>query len=261
MPHAAGAAVICLLVYDISRRGAKFDDICTWRVFGWGALIGLLILIRNSNIFVLPFVGALLWRSKLLRPRMAMVLMTGFLAISLLQPVSLHALWGTFRITTYPNEGLTGSWSGIYETLFSHRHGLFVYHPWYAFLLGSTILGLWKPALRLLTASTIVSFFLLATINGLWHCWWFGDSFGNRSFIEILPMLSISAALVTSQPRATPKRVVALTSLAFLFGCLNVYLWIGYLLHQYPHDGDHGVCEAYLWPTVRADATERIPPD
>ena len=28
---------------------------------------------------------------------------------------------------------------------------------------------------------------------------------------------------------------------------LNLYLWMGFLPHAYPYDGNHTVAQAYLW--------------
>ena len=247
MPHAAGAAVVCLIGHEICRSGKRPEHITIWRTFFWGVLLGLLLLIRNSNVFVLPFIGALLWNQKLLCGRSLLSLGIGLTVVGLLQPAVLYALWGELHFTTYHSEGFFSESGGILGTLFSHRHGLFIYHPWYGVLIALTALGLKKPGLRLISASTLVSFLLLVIINGSWHCWWFGDSFGNRAFIELLPLLSISAALVLSQTQAQAKVLVSMICLAALFCVLNLHTWVGYLLHRYPHDGNHSIVEAYCW--------------
>ena len=250
MPHAAGTAVVCLIVHEICRYGKRQQPITMYRAFFWGALLGFLLLIRNSNVFVLPFIGALLWNQKLLCYKSISSLGIGLTVVALLQPVALYTLWGEFPLTTYPNEGFFSDSGGILKTLFSNRHGLFIYHPWYGILIALTALGVKKPELRLVSASALASFLILLIINGSWHCWWFGDSFGNRAFIEVLPLLSLSACLVFSQTQARAKVLVSVIFLTFIFSVVNLYIWAGYLLHRYPHDGAHSIVEVYRWPTT-----------
>lgn len=251
MAHAAGMAVICLAAHDMARFKKGPEGVSIRRSMYWGALLGLLLLIRNSNVFVLPFFAGLLLHRQLCDTRRVAAMGASLLVVALLQPVATFALWGEFRLSTYAGEGLAFNPHGMAATLASQRHGLFIYHPWYAVLLVTTAWGLAKPGLRLLSASALASFLVLAAINGSWPCWWFGDSFGNRAFIEVLPPLSIVAALVCAQAASTFRRRLALASVAAIACVLNIYIWTGYLLRKYPHDGNHSASSVYAWPASR----------
>lgn len=136
---------------------------------------------------------------------------------------------------------VTAGLHGVLSTLISARHGLFVYHPAYLLLLACAILALSRPESRVLASSALVSFLCLAVINGTW---WFGDSFGNRAFIETLPML-VFVAGVSMPARPRPKQIAAVVG---VLTALNLWLWSGYLLGRYPADGLHSIAEAWLWP-------------
>jgi hypothetical protein len=249
MPHAAGMALISLLIWDITRFKTSGTG-SAGRSFAWGALLGLLVLVRNSNVFVLPFIGGLLLHQGGLRLRCVLPLGIGMMVVGMWQPISLYALWGEFRLTTYPDEKLSGDLGGLVRTLFSARHGLFIYHPWYLVLSTMTWGGLLTARLRGLTVSAQISFMLLAVMNGSWASWWFGDSFGNRAFIEALPPLSIVTALVLTSMGNTAGKVWSAVAMIGVLAVVNAWLWVGYLLQRYPHDGTHTVSEAYGWPRM-----------
>jgi hypothetical protein len=247
MPHAAGVAVICLLIHEISRC-KKEQNVGVYKTVLWGGLLGLLFLIRNSNVFIFPFFGALLWHKHLLGFKTVILLGIGAGVVGLIQPVSLFVLWGEFHLTTYPNEGFIFSFTRLLHVLLHPRHGLFLYHPWYLLLIACSLFGLTGKNVRLLSSAALFSFLCLLSLNGSWQCWWFGDSFGNRSFIETIPVLSLCAALAYSQFHASAKRDLVTIALACSLCVMNLYIWGGYLLKQYPHDGTHSVSEVYFWP-------------
>ena len=43
------------------------------------------------------------------------------------------------------------------------------------------------------------------------------------------------------------KARIALTVAMLAVVVVNLYLWMGFLLHAYPFDGNHTVAQAYLW--------------
>jgi hypothetical protein len=85
--------------------------------------------------------------------------------------------------------------------------------------------------------------------------WWFGVSFGNRAFIEVLIPLAFSSALILDRLLGNrverPGVFVPLATITLAFVILNFYLWVGYLLQKYPQDGSHTVAQAYLWLFLR----------
>jgi hypothetical protein len=174
--------------------------------------------------------------------------LAGALGIAAIQPVTLYLLWGQWRLSTYPSEHFSAGLKGVVGTLFSHRHGLFIYNPWYAALLLLTGCAVFRQrALFRVATAAVGSFLLFVVANGTWWCWWFGHSFGNRAFIETLPVLSLVAGLEVSRSGMTRRRSTFLTVLMCAVVVLDFYLWTGYLMSAYPRDGSNSVAQAYLW--------------
>jgi hypothetical protein len=243
-PHAPGVALLNFAYFLlITARSARDEG---RRMIGLGALLGLALIVRPSNLAIAPFFACLLvmhferWRGHI-----------GRIALGAAPLIAIHfgsmwALWGSPHATGYGEEGFTSGLAGIVNTLFSARHGLFVYHPWYLVMLGLAVAAVRSPATRPVAIGTLVSFAALAVINGTWWCWWFGDSFGNRAFIELIPPLIVPAALWLSSVQARAVRTFAIT--AGLLTVVNVMLWSGYVIRRFPADGLHSVADAYLWP-------------
>jgi hypothetical protein len=249
MAHAAGVAVFNILLFLAVRWRGGHNVIRPAHGILLGVLVGLLFLVRNTNLMFVPVLAVVLWNRSRISFRETFPILAGATSVAALQPLSLWLLWGRFRFSTYFNESFTSGMSGVVNVLVSARHGLLVYSPWYAALLLLAVYGAFRvPEARRVCVAAIASFTLFALANGTWCCWWFGYSFGSRAFIEILPLLSLAAALSVSRlsigKRATIVLVVAMLAVV----TLNLYLWVGYLLRGYPQDGSHTVAQAYLWP-------------
>ncbi len=248
MSHAAGLGLFGLLAWIIARARGPLTPRA---MVAAGAVLGLLVLVRNTNILLAPSVFSLLSIRGSLGLRRSWPLFLTAAAVALLQPLSIFGLWGSLRLTGYGDEGFTSGIHGIWSTLLSSRHGLFVYHPLYLILIVLNLAGLVRRESRLLAAAALGSFALLWVANGTWWCWWFGRGFGNRSFIEALGPLTIGAAFSLSKLLAGRARARVASGAPFLvvglLSILNADLWVGYLLHRYSDDGLHSVKAAYLW--------------
>jgi hypothetical protein len=248
MAHAAGVAIFNILLFLVARQGSAPARMHPGRGILLGALVGLLFLIRNTNVLLVPVIGVIVWSGRRISFREATPILTGAASVAALQPVSLWFLWGRLRFSTYFNESFTSGMSGVINALVSSRHGLLVYHPWYAALLLLAAYGAFRLShVRRVCIAAIVSFLLVAVANGTWWCWWFGHSFGNRAFIETLPALSLVGALSVSRLNPSRRATVALVVAMLAIILVNLYLCMGYILQGYPHDGNHTVAQAYLW--------------
>lgn len=245
MAHGAGVAIFSIALYLASGWPDEWSSVSKAERGAFGLLLGLLVLVRNSNAAVLPF---LLYAA--LRERGASLGAVPIIAVSglvaLLQPLSLYLLWGDLRLNTYSGEGFTAGPFGLWSTLFSARHGLFIYHPWYLILVALNCLAVAKTS-SITSVLALVSFVGLVFINGSWWCWWFGAGFGNRAFIESVGPLSVGAALFVSAWWHRRSAAWVVGTLAIVVTLLNCDLWLGYLLQRYPHDGEHTIAEAYMW--------------
>lgn len=249
MAHAAGLALFNIALWLIAGWKPSWRDVpCKSRII-LGVLLGLMLLVRNTNVLLLFIIISLIIDKRRFSLRELLPVIATMTATAMLHPLSIYALWGEWMPTGYTQEGFTSGVHGVLSTLFSNRHGLFVYHPWYLFLIICNCFGLSRRESGVLSTSALLSFLLLVGVNGTWWCWWFGDSFGNRGFIELVGPLTISAGVSWGQKstRKRPQALAFLPASALVCGMLNLYLWIGYLLEAYPHDGSHSVLEAYGW--------------
>jgi hypothetical protein len=218
------------------------------RALSAGACLGLLILVRNANLAVLPFAITMLAARRALSLKGVLTLGGAALLVVTVQWAATCALWGKLGYYLYPDESFALDWRGVLFGLFSARHGLLVHHPWYALLILLNVISLFKaPAHRWLAAGALAGWLALAIGNGLWWCWWFGDSFGNRGFIEALVPLSFGAAAGCSEWRLSRRARTALVIILALCMAANAYLWAGYLLQRYAHDGHDALRHVYGW--------------
>ncbi len=256
MVHAAGVAVFNILLFLIVRWVGADERIRVVHGLLLGGLLGLLFLVRNTSVLLVPVLAAVVWARSRIRFSELMPVLAGAVLIASVQAVSLWFLWGRLRFSGYVSESFTSGVSGIVSTLMSARHGLLAYHPWYAILLLLSAYGVVRmPRVRLVCAAALASFLLMAIANGTWWCWWFGHSFGNRAFIETLPSLSIAAALVVSNLNLGRCAAVVLATLVVVVVLVNLNLWVGYLLQAYSPDGGHTIAQAYLWLLSRSPAS------
>lgn len=248
MSHGAGVAICGLALYLLAGWHGPWETISRRQLFALGACIGMLFLVRNTNVFLAPILGVLAFRTRPFSLRPILLIATPAAGLAALQPIFFSLLWGKLRLTPYPDEAFAGGWGGVVHSLGSSRHGLLVYHPLYALLLGACAVGLFRPGSRLLAAGALSAFGLLLIINGTWWCWWFGDSFGNRGFIEALPPLTLASAVTLSPLAARRSGIALLAAILALTTLLNAALWTGYVLQRFPQDGRHSVSAAWLWP-------------
>ena len=190
---------------------------------------GLVILVRlpDATWLLLPVIDALwTFRSSLgipLRSRLAGFLVYGAAAGIVFAPQM--AVWrilqGAVTRSGYPQEAY--AWhmdAGIPYSLFSLRHGLYVWHP--VLILATIGLVLLYRKHRVHAFLLGFGFVLQVGIIGTWHGWSGGDSFGGRMFISSIPAMALGlAALVdwASRRNATPV-VLVLACVLILWNAL-----------------------------------------
>jgi hypothetical protein len=243
MPHAVNVTLVNVFVWVASRRGGIGADAVGGLLMGW------LLICRNATGLLIPWLVTLLPR----RRRTAgdwMALAAGIALPVLLNAWAFRHVYGQWTFRTYGDEGFQPSLTGLFGCLLGVRHGLFLFNPWYLVLLVLTVLGVREQGeRRSWFLAAMLSFALLWAFNGTWWCWWFGASYGNRAFVESLPMLTLcGAAAADRRLGAWPPRVrLAAAACAGALVAANLYLWGGYLLLRYPADGSHSARELFLW--------------
>jgi hypothetical protein len=202
MAHGPGAAWVTASVFLVwrLRRGLDGGRLPGWRLGLLAFTTSMALVCRPSNAFLFPFFCYLvvhIARAGLLGRLLRLVpaVLAG-LAPLYVQALVWYGLYGRFVVDTYEGEGFRWAHPAAWQTLFSSRHGLFFWSP----LLLASAAGagwrLWRRPHPLL-ACLAGSFLLLWYCNSAWHCWWFGDAFGGRAFVELssLFVLGLAAAL------------------------------------------------------------------
>ncbi len=200
-----------------------------------GVVLGLACLIRASE--VLAVFIPLLWgigdlsslKSKirlLNRHKQQVLLVIGFFIFpGLLQLVYYKLGTGTFFYNAYQNNGEGFDLFSPYLSnfLWSFRKGWWLYTP-VMFLTAVGMIVLWtrraKPTFLLaFTVFALLNVYLLAS----WTCWWYAESFGQRSIVQsCLIYLVFLGALVNAIRHYSRKLLVVFVLLVAACSALNI---------------------------------------
>jgi len=201
-----------------------------WPAVRLGLLLGMITLIRPTNIIIVIFL--LLYgvsSAKALRSRIK-DLATDYRHIALIALVA-FLVWVPQII--YWKE-MTGQWiyfsygsderfffadPAIGKGLFSWRKGLFLYAPLMIFAFAG-IIALWKrrsPHALPVTLFVPLNIYIILS----WWCWWYGGGFGQRAFIDSYALMAVATAFLLTPAATSPGTVVKrwirkLTLAAFL---------------------------------------------
>jgi hypothetical protein len=163
---------------------------------------GMIFLVRPLNVIFLPvllFLG--LSSSGDFKARLRFIFrplnVAGFILLFFLVILPQLLYWrylsGSMFFYSYGDEGFI-YWNSpkVKEVLFSPNNGLVLYSPAYLLMFaGMVVMIIRKEADRWLVPAIIL---LLGYMVSSWHSFHFGCSFGQRSFVDFLPLLAIPAA-------------------------------------------------------------------
>lgn len=169
-----------------------------------GFLIGLIFLIRSTNILIA--VMALLYdvqnRAELRKRCSFLVENWGKLLliplICLLVYIPQMCYWyylsGKLFVNAYLDENIIFYWTSpqFFNIFFGLCNGFFAYTPLMAFSLVGLVMASVKNILN--ARLTLIAFCLTAYMCASWWCWWFGGTFGYRSFTDYYPFLAFGLA-------------------------------------------------------------------
>lgn len=172
-------------------------------LFLMGLLAGLITLIRPSNIVVLFFFfiygvyskETLIQRVRLIFAKFHwFVLMAlAFILVWIPQFIYWWSITGHFMVNSYPDEQFFWSNPHFIGGLFSYRKGWLVYTPVMLFALAG--IGLLFKKMKEFSWATALFMVVSTYIIVSWWCWWYGGSFGMRSFVDYYGLLAIPMAL------------------------------------------------------------------
>ena len=208
MTHAPGMSHVysfCLIGYLIYFTPKLFEKPTHRRFAVAGFITGLMILIRPTNGVMLLYpmlYGVDSWKGLLQRFlffqkhfKKTLFSFLFFLLAWLPQFIYWHYISGHWFMYSYGKESFT-NWNDpqIAKVLFSHLNGYLVYNPIMLLPIIATFFLLRKN--RLNSWAMLGIFASCTYLFASWWCWWYGGSYGHRSYVDLLPILSLPLAFV-----------------------------------------------------------------
>ena len=227
-------------------------------IIAWGAVLGMIILMRPVNGLVLLGVPVLLGKETLpfLRRFLAhrAITLLGVLACMLvvgIQSLLWHAQIGKFVAYGYKGEGFQWDRPKVFLVLIGIRRGLFIWTPVLVAAAGSVVL-LWKrDRIRFLAAMAYWA--VITYVISSWWIWYYGGGFGSRVYTEHYAVLILPLALVLDSWNGWRRRAMIL----FLIAASSLQLAQFY---QYNHDMiDHSCMDKqkYVYSFLHFDEAHR----
>lgn len=172
-----------------------------WKYLMFGFLVGLIVLIRPTNILFLScfifldikyFPELVLRLKQVLEFKKLILIGLGVAFVFFPQFIYWDYSYNTLIHYSYENESFHWFSPKLLHLWFSPNNGLFLYTPFYFILLISLIYTIKN---KILNGYFILFLFLiLSYVLSSWWSWSFGCSFGSRSYVEYLALFSIPFA-------------------------------------------------------------------
>jgi hypothetical protein len=263
MSHAYSFFLFCAFLFLLDRW---LDNPHAPGSLMLGAVSGLILLIRPTNIIVLLFF--LLWGVGSLHALKARALFLGRSLLPLLLVASAAFLvilpqmlyWkyvtGSYIYNSYRDQNIFffGNPQFI-NGLFSYRKGWLLYTPVMVFALLGIVVLFYRR--RMFFASVLAFTVINLYIIFSWWQWWYGGGFGQRSLIESYAIMALPLAAMTEWALSGKRflKAVYLSLLGF-FIFLNIYQ-----THQYYIGSIHwdSMTRAAYWDSfLRRRPSERF---
>jgi len=214
---------------------------------GWGARVGvavlalLLILVRNTNVFLVALGAVTAWST---RARAYLLpLAIGAAGGAALQLAYNTLATGGMTVSSYGAERFIWDRPMWDSVLFSYERGLFTYYPIFAVALAAGLI-----VRRTRTAALALGAFviLLAVFYGFWWSWYLGGGFGHRGFVEIAPAVALLLGVVLES--VSPRARTALLAACLVTTSVTVQLMWGYWWKSIPFvHPDARLYWAHVW--------------
>ncbi|WP_415909160.1 hypothetical protein [Oleiharenicola sp. Vm1] len=228
MPHGLAFTLVALL-YDRTLAAEKAPAGRAAWILG-GASAGLLLITRPICAPYLLFPAGVLGRLLVARETRATALrrlpwaVGPTLALVALQLLAQRRLHGSWRFDTYDSEPFDFAHPHLVETFFSPQHGWFYWHPLLLVGIAAFIVAVLRGRLP---RTWLVSLAVVAYVNASWWCWWWGSSFGNRSFEGATLFAMAGWGLLWAQAARAGRAVRALIGLGVTANVLLLALYMG----------------------------------
>jgi hypothetical protein len=214
-----------------------------WRTLGLGALMGLIVLVRNVNALVLllvPLYGVFDGQTQ--RERLAFIrahwrlgvpLVLGMLAVLSILFGYWHYASNRWLAYSYPGQHFYFDRPQLLPVLLSVRKGLFFWAP----VLLLAVAGLIRERRRILPYVVPVGLILLLQyyLVSSWWAWHYANSFGHRAFTEFSALFALGLGAFFAG-LSSPRARVTVGVLCALFVALNTLLMVQYWRGVLPTD-------------------------
>ncbi len=225
MSHIYSFALFAASLYYVQRivRGGNTADY--WKL---GCAFALLVIVRPVNIFcitLIPFIAgsaanSLKFFRNVLRPAHFIMLLTPAVVFMCLQMLIWHAETGSFYIFSYSGEQFYFLHPHFWSMLFGFRKGWFVYTPVMLIALaGGLAVLIWKDIFRF--CSFLLFFIPFTYILSCWWCWYYGDSYGMRVFVDYYALFALMLALFLNAVPYKTVFAIGAVAAALLFTAVN----------------------------------------
>ncbi len=229
MPHVYVFCLIAIFIYFTIKWYTVQSAINTIVL---GLLFGLISLIRPSNVIIAFFFllyNVTNWND--FKARIAFLIqkpmaIAGMLLLTFVVWIPQFLYWkiitGNYISYSYNDEGFFFLQPHIMDGLFGFRKGWLLYTPIMAFAIGGIFLL--KGELKKLRISISVFLILNIYIILSWWCWWYGGTYGQRSFIDSYALMALPLASfvkVVSEKRWIIKIVFFCMAVFFIW--LNIF--------------------------------------
>lgn len=206
------------------------------------ALVTILILIRNTNVF---FIGV--WALALFVAGIRLGHRDVRLWVSNAVPVGLGVGIGVaiqLALNSYATGHLTlNSYSSNEEGFLWHRpmwlsvlcsyeRGVVTYYPILAIVVAA---GLWVRQTRLATLGLVAIMMIYAVLYGFWHSWPLGAGFGHRGYVDFAPFAIVIFAFALDRLSRGP--LIATLILSGFAVYVSLCVMGGYWSATYPWEG------------------------
>jgi len=236
MSHVYSFFLFSLLIYLVDQRSKYLSHSSIGLHMIIGMVVGLILLIRPTNLLFIAFIPLLFHPSKnalsrrlkrLLSPAFFLPFLFGVLLIILPQLVYWDYAFGSYLHYSYGKETFNFLDPQLLRSWFAARNGLFPYTPLYLIVIFILIREIrWG-----LNGFYLLLFVMISLLFSSWSDWAFGCAFGGRSYVEYLALFS----LPLSEHLHRIKKGAKVKMIAY--GILALLLLLHNLKLAYAYDG------------------------
>lgn len=212
-----------------------------------GICFGLIILVRPLNVFfVWPLLLFKCYNFNDLKSRLSFfihhykyVFIFSVIVALIISPQLLYYKYvtGSYLVFSYGKERFYFDQPHLFNVLFSFRKGWLIYTPIMVFALYGIFI-MRKQPINVFKLSILILLSIYLYLISSWWCWWYGGSFGQRSLIDIYPLLALPlAAFILQMQDFNKVKKQLIYSIMILFLVLNIFQTFQYKYNIIDFDG------------------------